>query len=307
MIDAARARGVPVVVAGSDASDHPDDLSRSRRRRRRRRRRRGDARRGARRARAARTHAAADRRAGAVLRARQRRDRPHARRARSSAISTRCRGRRGISSTSSATAASWLRASRLLLDERRRRPAAARTTATGARSRSTGSATPRDRPSAVVDEIAWLKRDLPARPPVDRRRHLRPEARLDRALRRPDRRARGASCRSSACCAPTAYADAIARALQRAGCRTAWIGAESGSQRILDAMEKGTRVEQIAAAARRLHDAGIEVGFFLQFGYPGETLRGHRAARCRWCATAGPTTSACRCRTRCRARRSTSA
>ena len=37
-------------------------------------------------------------------------------------------------------------------------------------------------------------------------------------------------------------------------------------------MEKGTRVEQIAAAARRLHDAGIEVGFFLQFGYPGETL-----------------------------------
>ena len=66
--------------------------------------------------------------------------------------------------------------------------------------------------------------------------------------------------------------DAIAGALKRAGCRTAWIGAESGSQRILDAMEKGTRVEQIAAAARRLHAAGIEVGFFLQFGYPGETL-----------------------------------
>ena len=37
-------------------------------------------------------------------------------------------------------------------------------------------------------------------------------------------------------------------------------------------MEKGTRVEQIAAATRRLHEAGIEVGFFLQFGYPGETL-----------------------------------
>ena len=66
--------------------------------------------------------------------------------------------------------------------------------------------------------------------------------------------------------------DAIAGALKRAGCRTAWIGAESGSQRILDAMEKGTRVDQIAAAARRLHAAGIEVGFFLQFGYPGETL-----------------------------------
>jgi anaerobic magnesium-protoporphyrin IX monomethyl ester cyclase len=36
-------------------------------------------------------------------------------------------------------------------------------------------------------------------------------------------------------------------------------------------MEKGTRVEQIANASRLLHDAGIEVGFFLQFGYPGET------------------------------------
>ena len=66
--------------------------------------------------------------------------------------------------------------------------------------------------------------------------------------------------------------EAVVRALARAGCRTAWIGAESGSQRILDAMEKGTRVEQIATAARRLHAAGIEVGFFLQFGYPGETL-----------------------------------
>ena len=37
-------------------------------------------------------------------------------------------------------------------------------------------------------------------------------------------------------------------------------------------MEKGTRVDQIAEATRLLRDAGIEVGFFLQFGYPGETL-----------------------------------
>ncbi|HYN87614.1 MAG TPA: radical SAM protein, partial [Ardenticatenaceae bacterium] len=60
-------------------------------------------------------------------------------------------------------------------------------------------------------------------------------------------------------------------ALRRAGCRTIWIGAESGAQKILDAMDKGTSVEQIYEAARRLHAAGIEVGFFLQFGYPGET------------------------------------
>jgi anaerobic magnesium-protoporphyrin IX monomethyl ester cyclase len=60
-------------------------------------------------------------------------------------------------------------------------------------------------------------------------------------------------------------------ALRRAGAKRVWMGAESGSQKILDAMEKGTRVEQIYEAARRLHAAGIEVGFFLQFGYPGET------------------------------------
>ena len=36
-------------------------------------------------------------------------------------------------------------------------------------------------------------------------------------------------------------------------------------------MEKGTRVDQIAHATRLLRDVGVEVGFFLQFGYPGET------------------------------------
>jgi anaerobic magnesium-protoporphyrin IX monomethyl ester cyclase len=60
-------------------------------------------------------------------------------------------------------------------------------------------------------------------------------------------------------------------ALRRAGAQRVWIGAESGSQKILDAMEKGTHVEDIYETARRLHAAGIQVGFFLQFGYPGET------------------------------------
>jgi len=65
-------------------------------------------------------------------------------------------------------------------------------------------------------------------------------------------------------------ADTVA-ALARAGAKTVWVGAESGSQKVLDAMDKGTRVEQIYEAASRLHAAGIEVCFFLQFGYPGET------------------------------------
>jgi anaerobic magnesium-protoporphyrin IX monomethyl ester cyclase len=60
-------------------------------------------------------------------------------------------------------------------------------------------------------------------------------------------------------------------ALKRAGCQIVWMGAESGSQKILNAMDKGTQVEQIYEASRRLKAAGIQVAFFLQFGYPGET------------------------------------
>ena len=60
-------------------------------------------------------------------------------------------------------------------------------------------------------------------------------------------------------------------ALAEAGCDIIWMGAESGSQKILNAMEKGTSVEQIIESAELLHKYGIKVAFFLQFGYPGET------------------------------------
>lgn len=61
------------------------------------------------------------------------------------------------------------------------------------------------------------------------------------------------------------------RALAEAGLEEAWVGAESGSQKILDAMDKGTTVQQIGDATRLLRKHGIRVGFFLQFGYLGET------------------------------------
>lgn len=61
------------------------------------------------------------------------------------------------------------------------------------------------------------------------------------------------------------------RALRRAGCAEVWLGAESGSQKILDAMDKGTRVEQIAKARENLRNEGIRACYFLQFGYQGET------------------------------------
>jgi radical SAM superfamily enzyme YgiQ (UPF0313 family) len=60
-------------------------------------------------------------------------------------------------------------------------------------------------------------------------------------------------------------------ALKRAGADIVWMGAESGSQKILDAMDKGTQVEQIYEATRKLHEHGVRVAFFLQFGYSGET------------------------------------
>src|ERR1700689_2646991 len=62
----------------------------------------------------------------------------------------------------------------------------------------------------------------------------------------------------------------MARALGSAGCHEAWLGAESGSQRVLDAMNKGTTVEEILTARERLRSAGVRVGFFIQVGYMGQ-------------------------------------
>lgn len=59
--------------------------------------------------------------------------------------------------------------------------------------------------------------------------------------------------------------------LARAGCENIWMGAESGSQKILDAMDKGTKTEQIEEAALLLKKNNIHPSFFIQFGYPGET------------------------------------
>lgn len=61
------------------------------------------------------------------------------------------------------------------------------------------------------------------------------------------------------------------RVLANSGLEEVWIGAESGSQEILDAMDKGTKVEQIHEATRVLKSIGVRVAFFIQFGYIGET------------------------------------
>ncbi|HEY2622231.1 MAG TPA: radical SAM protein, partial [Dyella sp.] len=71
----------------------------------------------------------------------------------------------------------------------------------------------------------------------------------------------------------------MAAALKLAGCAEAWIGAESGSQHVLDDMNKGTKVEDLIAARARLGAQGIRVGFFIQLGYLGEQLADLLATR----------------------------
>jgi anaerobic magnesium-protoporphyrin IX monomethyl ester cyclase len=71
----------------------------------------------------------------------------------------------------------------------------------------------------------------------------------------------------------------MAQALRDAGCKEAWIGAESGSQKVLDAMNKGTTVSEILTARERLKSVGIRVGFFIQLGYIDEQLEDILATR----------------------------
>jgi anaerobic magnesium-protoporphyrin IX monomethyl ester cyclase len=60
--------------------------------------------------------------------------------------------------------------------------------------------------------------------------------------------------------------------LEAAGCEEVWMGAESGSQQILDAMDKGTTVEQIRQARELLRQYGVRAAFFIQYGYLHETV-----------------------------------
>lgn len=64
--------------------------------------------------------------------------------------------------------------------------------------------------------------------------------------------------------------DALAD-LAALGCYRVWIGAESGSQRILNAMQRGVKRDQVEQVSKAAQRHGIEVGMFLMWGYEGET------------------------------------
>jgi radical SAM superfamily enzyme YgiQ (UPF0313 family) len=61
--------------------------------------------------------------------------------------------------------------------------------------------------------------------------------------------------------------------LAELGCFRIWIGSESGSQRILDSMERGVKVEQVQQATQLARSHGIQSGMFLMWGYEGEELQ----------------------------------
>lgn len=63
----------------------------------------------------------------------------------------------------------------------------------------------------------------------------------------------------------------VVQVLRDAGCFRVWIGAESGSQRIIDAMDRRVSVEQVRDMIRASRKAGIQTGTFIMLGYPGET------------------------------------
>lgn len=64
----------------------------------------------------------------------------------------------------------------------------------------------------------------------------------------------------------------VVQTLAEMGCFRVWIGSESGSQRILDAMQRGVTVDQVQTAVGLCRSSGIQTGMFLMWGYEGEEL-----------------------------------
>ena len=65
--------------------------------------------------------------------------------------------------------------------------------------------------------------------------------------------------------------ETVIKMLKEAGCFRIWIGAESGSQRIIDAMDRRVDVNQVSSMIEMTRRAGIEAGTFIMLGYPGES------------------------------------
>jgi radical SAM superfamily enzyme YgiQ (UPF0313 family) len=127
----------------------------------------------------------------------------------------------------------------------------------------------RRRPEEVVDEVAWLvERYRPDQVwyaddvlTIAPRWFLKYAAELkQRHLRLPF------ECISRA----DRLNEPVIEALAEMGCYRLWIGSESGSQRILDAMKRKANVQDVQAKTKLLQARGIQVGMFIMLGYEGE-------------------------------------
>ncbi len=67
--------------------------------------------------------------------------------------------------------------------------------------------------------------------------------------------------------------DEILQLLKEIGCYRIWIGAESGSQKIIDAMDRRVNVDTVKTAIQKTNALGIETGTFIMVGYPGENRK----------------------------------
>ena len=67
--------------------------------------------------------------------------------------------------------------------------------------------------------------------------------------------------------------DEILQLLKEAGCFRIWIGAESGSQKIIDAMDRRVDVNVVKEAIKKTNAIGIETGTFIMIGYPSENQK----------------------------------
>ena len=63
----------------------------------------------------------------------------------------------------------------------------------------------------------------------------------------------------------------VIKLMKESGCFRVWIGAESGSQKIVDLMDRRVEVEEVREMIRLSRQHGIEAGTFIMIGYPGET------------------------------------
>jgi len=65
----------------------------------------------------------------------------------------------------------------------------------------------------------------------------------------------------------------IVRTLAEIGCYRNWVGAESGSQNVLDAMNRRTKAARVEEVVHLLQRYGIEAGMFIMLGCDGEELQ----------------------------------